>query len=618
MQIAAKPHNERQRLESLYELDILNEASDRTLDELTELASRLCDTPVSLVTLIDDQRQFFKSRQGLDVMETPREISFCAHAILNDDLMIVEDTHQDPRFFDNPLVTGPYQVRFYAGFPLSTDNSKNLGTLCVVDMKPRKLTAYQLRALEILGHQAAQHLELLRYLKRLDSRNRELRAIMQNISQGIFTLNQQGLTQSEHSAQLPQILGLPSIEANMKLDELLQAVELSATQKEAMQKNLIQVFQSQTPSALLQKLPDEFKVKPNQVVEVKWDPIFDRNHKLERILVALKDVTQPRLLQEQRMALSEKMAAIGELVYDLSHELRNAQTASSSDLEEERRRFSTLFGNYQLSDIWQDLERNLLQEHESSVPSLQDFNSIMRSRNLPSQQKKLILTLLSLGLPLARSQQLNEKIQGMEASRQQAIHSLFGLLESFVYMWKSARRTSELTQSVLDHARNDEQKSFVKVGDLVESSLTLLQKKSKALGVKTNLQIDAAGQVYANKSEINQVLLNLFKNALEAFEQSDVPSQNRTISIRQAYEGPYLSLSVEDNAGGIAPEILGRIFERRFSTKGEKGNGLGLYLAQKLVIRNSGSLSVRSSEGKTCFTLCLLKGEAVPDPAVAS
>jgi signal transduction histidine kinase len=526
--------------------------------------------------------------------------------------MIVPDTHQDPRFFDNPLVTGPYQVRFYAGFPLSTEGSRNLGTLCVVDMKPRKLSAFQIRSLQILGHQAAQHLELLRYLKRLDARNRDLRAIMQNISQGIFTLNKEGLTQSEISAQLPQIVGLPLVATNLKWDQVFERADLTPSQKNKIEETLNQVFQGKAPVETLQNLPDEIRVDQQRIVEVKWDPIQNEEKKLDKVLVALKDVTQSRHNLEQRMILSEKMATIGELVYDLSHELRNAQNAASFDSDQEKQRFGQLFAACSMSEAWKILEKKAFASQDLSASNSQDLNAVMRDKDLPSGQKKFMMALLSLGLKCQEAEALNQKFASLSADSQQTVQALMGTFETFVYMWKSAQRTAEITQSVLDHARTQEQKAPVSVTDLVESSLILLRKKCKSLGVTLQLQIQPETKVVVNKSEINQVLLNLMKNALEAFESSKVPVQDRVLSIRQSMAEGALLLTVEDNAGGISPDILGRIFERRFSTKGEKGNGLGLYMAQKLVLRNAGALTVISREGRTCFTLRFPATETMP------
>lgn len=155
------PSNEADRLAYLHSLDILDSPREQSFDDLVQLASSICTTPVGVVTLIDGDRQWFKSCLGLDATETPRDIAFCAHAILKpDQLMIVEDARIDPRFADHPLVTGEPHIRFYAGAPLVTSAGFPLGTLCVVDYEPRQLTASQVRSLELLARQVANLIQL--------------------------------------------------------------------------------------------------------------------------------------------------------------------------------------------------------------------------------------------------------------------------------------------------------------------------------------------------------------------------------------------------------------------------------------------------------------------------
>ena len=151
MESAPIPRNEQQRLKLLNRLDILDTPEEQSYDDLTFLAAKICDAPIALVTLIDRERQWFKSHYGLDIRETPREIAFCAHAILGDDLFLVEDALQDIRFHDNPAVTGELNVRFYAGEPLVLDDGLGMGTLCVVDNHCRTLSKEQRTSLKALG-----------------------------------------------------------------------------------------------------------------------------------------------------------------------------------------------------------------------------------------------------------------------------------------------------------------------------------------------------------------------------------------------------------------------------------------------------------------------------------
>ncbi|HEV7379099.1 MAG TPA: PAS domain S-box protein, partial [Dyadobacter sp.] len=145
------PENEKGRLEALQNYQILNSLSEEEFDRITELASIICDTPIALITLLDEHRQWFKSKVGLDISETPRTIAFCRHTIMEDKLFEVQDALIDIRFSTNPLVTEEPHIRFYAGYPLTDPSGFNLGTLCVIDRVPRYLSEKQKRALMLLA-----------------------------------------------------------------------------------------------------------------------------------------------------------------------------------------------------------------------------------------------------------------------------------------------------------------------------------------------------------------------------------------------------------------------------------------------------------------------------------
>ena len=148
------PPNEPQRLHELHALKLLNTPAEERFDRLTRLAKRLFNVPVSVVSLLDAEHQWFKSGDGVTVSQTSRDISFCGHTILQDEVMVVEDARRDERFHDNPLVTGEPNIRFYAGYPLRVPNGAKVGTLCILDSKVRSFDAEDISALRDLAAMA--------------------------------------------------------------------------------------------------------------------------------------------------------------------------------------------------------------------------------------------------------------------------------------------------------------------------------------------------------------------------------------------------------------------------------------------------------------------------------
>lgn len=215
------PANERERLEALRRYDILDSEPEPSFDRITAIAARVLGVPICLITLVDSERQWFKSKVGLERGQTPREQAFCAHAILDERPMIVRDAHRDQRFHDNPLVTGAPNVRFYAGAPLQTSDGFNLGTLCAIDQTPRDLSPAQLSTLEDLAALVVDELELRSALRAKSEAQRaladaqaqlrenleQLRAIVESAGEGIVVVDRAARLMLVNAAAL-DMLGL--------------------------------------------------------------------------------------------------------------------------------------------------------------------------------------------------------------------------------------------------------------------------------------------------------------------------------------------------------------------------------------------------------------------------
>lgn len=206
MTIPITPDNEIERLQALREYSILDTLPEQDFDDITKIASEICQTPISLITLIDSNRQWFKSNHGLNIRETPRDYAFCAHAINNPyEILTVKDSREDDRFANNPLITGYPNVIFYAGIPLVNPAGFSLGTICVIDNEPRELTLNQLESLRALSRQVVNLFEFKKLNKNLKESQEEIQTRNSELEQFAYVVSH------DIKSPLNNIIGLITI-----------------------------------------------------------------------------------------------------------------------------------------------------------------------------------------------------------------------------------------------------------------------------------------------------------------------------------------------------------------------------------------------------------------------
>ncbi|WP_338790370.1 ATP-binding protein [Bernardetia sp. Wsw4-3y2] len=238
---APLPTNENERLEALLRYEVMDTESEKEFDDLVKLASQICESEISLVSLIDSERQWFKAKVGLDALETHRDMAFCAHAILQDDIFEVENALEDERFHDNPLVADKdgLNIRFYAGMPLKNPEGLNLGTLCVIDNKPKKLTEAQKFALTTLGRQVVTQLELRLKFRDLQEEMKKVQAA------------QRQLIETEKMATLGQLAANVAHEINTPLGAIRSSADNSVVTMDGLLPRLTGFLQGLSPEKSL-------------------------------------------------------------------------------------------------------------------------------------------------------------------------------------------------------------------------------------------------------------------------------------------------------------------------------------------------------------------------------
>ncbi len=316
---------EMDRLKALDNLNILDTLSEREFDEITFIASQICGTPIALISLVDGKRQWFKSKVGISESETPKDVAFCSHAILQEDIFIIPDSTKDERFFDNPLVTGGPHVKFYAGAPL-LDPISNLpiGTLCVIDNKPRTLDSSQIAMLKALSNQIYKLLELRIKISALTAANEELvfkKTAFDNMGEGVVLQDQTGKIVDCNNAAL-KVLGLTAdqLRGKSSMDPDWLSIRENGTSFPGEEHPAMVTLSTAKPQKNV-VMGIKSKEEDLRWITINSTPIFLGIEKTpSHAVTTFADITNEKVAQTA-LFQSAKMTSLGEMAAGIAHEI---------------------------------------------------------------------------------------------------------------------------------------------------------------------------------------------------------------------------------------------------------------------------------------------------------
>jgi len=341
----APTSTERERLAALERYEMLDTPAEAEFDDLTALAAQICGTPIALISLVDARRQWFKSNVGLDATETSREVSFCGHAIHGRHLLEVPNTLEEFLFYDNPLVTGAPNIRFYAGMPLTTPDGQNLGTLCVMDRVTHYLTQTQREALGRLGRQVMNQMELRLTIRRLAAASQDLREL-EGRSRLIVEAAPHALVMVDEQGQIIQANSRTEQLFGYSRDELIgQPVEMLLPERlrRAKSQNGLGVFGGARPGAKKKKKGRELTgLRKNGTqfpIEISAGSVSTSAGFF--VLASINDVTERQRMLSQINRLKRELTQKDRKIEPADHQ-RTDFSAAANDLKSPLRSISSL------------------------------------------------------------------------------------------------------------------------------------------------------------------------------------------------------------------------------------------------------------------------------------
>jgi PAS domain S-box-containing protein len=643
MLLPATPLNEAQRLEELCSLGVLDTPAEERFDRITRTAQTLFTVPIALISLIDQNRQWFKSKQGLAAEQTPRNISFCGHAILGDGAFVIENADIDPRFMDNPLVTAAPFVKFYAGIPLLGPKGNKLGTLCIIDNVPRHLDSDAIAALGDLAKWAEAELASAYASRLANARESQLFNILKHTVDGIFTVDEFDQIKEVNPAAL-SMFGYEEhalVGHNIKM---LMTESYRSTQESFIQnyRRIDQAKLSSKDREMVGKRSDGTTFSIDVILSEMMDVIDE----IPRYVVIIREISELKLAEKKLRESSRLLGTVmnsttsfvhvrdleGRYLY-VNKEYETVFHCTNEDVT--GKSYADVLPLELAQRVWES-ERAIIETgttlHTETIVQREDgphVYLVIRSPLL--DENGVVAGTCGVGLDITQNKRLEKEMASALASLRTmdriktefvstvshelrtpltSIRGSLGLLEAGVLgelpvkaldMIKVANKNSQrlitLVNDILDMDKLLSGKMTM-LSELVNFSEIVTQAVEANAAYAANYQVrfavspdtvSSTVMVIGDANRLMQVMTNLLSNAAKFSHPGDI------VTIRQIKLDTFLRVEVEDRGEGIPIAFQPRIFEAfsqadSANTRRQGSTGLGLNISKKLIQKMGGEV----------------------------
>ena len=638
------PENETQRQEALDETGLLSSGADPRFDRITRLASDLFSVPIALVSLIDRDRQWFKSRQGLEATETPRDISFCGHAIHDSEPLVIEDALEDERFDDNPLVCGEPDIRFYAGSPLHTANGFRLGTLCLIDRKPRSFSEADTAKLkdlagmveDLIQADTSRRNEYLSLETSLSNVQRRMELVVQGMDLGTWQYNVQ-TGETIFNERWAGMLGYTLEELEPTSIETFGALthpEDSALVDAALKEHFSHKSDHYSITFRMRHKQGYWKWILSQGQVLEWSPEGNPVLMYGAHMDVDKEVTAEESLKENEARLRGlfEFSPIGIALNDFETgqfiDLNDALVAPTGYTREEFVELS----------YWDVTPKEYEPEEQKALASLRETGHYgpfekeyirkdgsrypVRLQGMLRQEQdgsQVIWSLIEDITERKRMEQIkNEFISTVSHELRTPLTSVSGALG--LVLSGRMGEIPEKAEKLLATAHRNSQRLALLINDLldiekmaagklhfdmqaqpIDPILEQALEENKAYGAEHRVKIELTGHsdahVWVDEQRLKQVLANLLSNAIKFSPEGGM------VTIETQANEDHVTVGVIDQGSGIPEEFQHKIFQRfaqadSSDTRQKGGTGLGMAITRELVEQMQGSIDFESTEGK--------------------